>query len=64
MRTDRVFVVATAAVLLAALVAGCGSNESVTFEKQTLRFTEKQNDDSSERKNRTALTTSCSRGQS
>ena len=42
--THRVLV-AAAAVLLAALVAGCGGG-GATFRKQTLRFTEKQNDDS------------------
>jgi hypothetical protein len=45
--TDRVLVAATAAVLLATLVAGCGGNGRVTFEKQTLSYTEKQNDESS-----------------
>ena len=45
--TDRVFVAATAAALLATLVAGCGGNGRVTFEKQTLSYTEKQNDESS-----------------
>jgi hypothetical protein len=44
--TDRVLVAATAAGLLAALVAGCGGG-GVTLQKQTLSFTEKQNDDSS-----------------
>ena len=44
--TDQVLVAATAAVLLAALVAGCGGG-GVTLQKQTLSFTEKQNDDSS-----------------
>ena len=44
--TNRVLVAATAAVLLAALVAGCGGG-GVTLQKQTLSFTEKQNDDSS-----------------
>src|SRR6266540_3257010 len=42
--THRVLV-AAAAVLLAALVAGCGGG-GATFRKQTLSFTEKQNDDS------------------
>ena len=45
--TDRVLVTATAAVLLAALVAGCGGGGGVRLQKQTLSFTEKQNDDSS-----------------
>src|SRR6266516_4926420 len=44
--TDRVLVAATAAVLLAALVVGCGSG-GVTLKKQTLSYTERQNDDSS-----------------
>ncbi len=45
--THRVFVAAAAAaaVLLAALVAGCGGG-GATFRKQTLSFTERQNDDS------------------
>jgi len=42
--THRVLV-AAAAVLLAALVAGCGDG-GATLGKQTLSFTEKQNDDS------------------
>ena len=42
---DRVLVAVTAAVLLAALVAGCGGG-GVTLSKQTLSFTERQNDDS------------------
>jgi len=43
--TNRVLVAATAAVLLAALVAGCGGG-GVPLKKQTLSFTEKQSDDS------------------
>ncbi len=43
--TERVLVAATAAVLLAALVAGCGG-DGVTLKKQTLSYTERQNDDS------------------
>jgi hypothetical protein len=43
--TDRVLVAATAAVLLAALAAGCGGG-GVTLKNQTLSFTERQNDDS------------------
>ena len=43
--THRVLVAATAAVLLAALVAGCGGG-GVPLKKQTLSFTEKQSDDS------------------
>jgi hypothetical protein len=43
--TNRVLVAAVgAAVLLAAFAAGCGSGS--TFTKQTLTFTERQNDDS------------------
>lgn len=42
--THRVLVAAAAAVL-ATLVAGCGSGQT-TLRKQTLSFTEKQNDDS------------------
>ncbi len=37
---------AAAAVLLAALVAGCGGGGQATFSRQTLSFTEGQNDDS------------------
>jgi hypothetical protein len=43
--TDRVLVAATAAVLLSALVAGCGGG-GVTLKKQTLSHIERQNDDS------------------
>jgi hypothetical protein len=43
--TDRVLAAATAAVLLAALVAGCGDG-GVTLKAQTLSFTERQNDGS------------------
>jgi hypothetical protein len=44
--THRVLV-AAAAVVLAALVGGCGGGSGVKLQKQTLSFTEKQNDDSS-----------------
>jgi hypothetical protein len=44
--TNRIPLAATAAVLLAALVAGCGSRGQATFSSQTLSFTERQNDDS------------------
>jgi hypothetical protein len=43
--TNRVLAAATVAVLLAALVAGCGGG-GVTLKTQTLSFTERQNDGS------------------
>jgi len=43
--THRVLIAATVAVLLAALVAGCGGS-GATFLKQAPTFTERQNDDS------------------
>jgi hypothetical protein len=44
--TNRVLVTAAAAVLLAALAAGCGSGGGTTFAKRTLTFAERQNDGS------------------
>ena len=44
--THRLLVATTAAVLLAALAAGCGGRGGTTLRKQTLSFTEKQNDNS------------------
>jgi hypothetical protein len=44
--TDRVLVAATVVGLLATFATGCGTNGKVTLQKQTLSFTERQNDDS------------------
>ena len=44
--TNRMPLAATAAVLVAALVVGCGGGGQATFSRQTLSFTERQNDDS------------------
>jgi hypothetical protein len=44
--TYRALVVASAATVLAVLVAGCGGRGGATLSKHTLTFTERQNDDS------------------
>jgi hypothetical protein len=44
--TQRLLAVAAAATVLAVLVAGCGGRGGLSLTKQTLTFTERQNDDS------------------
>ncbi len=44
--TYRVLAAASAVALLALLVAGCGGGGGATLTKQTLTFTERQNDNS------------------